>query len=403
MRYVVVAAISCAVLAGPAFGAFTADTISGFETGDLLECSATVGTPTVVTGSARTGERGLLTDSTGDESCAVSHANPVGSGDEYLYGFCLRVTDATPAFGGGIVLRLRTAADTWELQLHLVAAGTLTVVDSTFTNVLAGTIALQDNTFHCIELYVHHADSGAVELFVDGVSDGTASGDFDLSGDAVDVQLVHQNDTAGPVDFDDLYVFANVTDATDRCSVDATRLCEVFWFSGGPASVTPDTGSDLDLGQWVNLSEMPLNASSGSEYTTTSVQSGSVLTDDVGTGSCSGGPNGCAEFDGTSIAGNWLLYAERSGGGATTMRQRYGNSVDALTDTIDLVLATAPLMKRQVSAAAAILPTDSEYCEIGIVKESGGRDYEPWEQWCYVLHLPPAAGGGDELMVIGAL
>ena len=396
----IVSAIALSIiLSAPIGAAYTANTISGFETGDLTEFISTAGSPTSATAAAKTGARGLR--GTGGDVATIGFVGSLTDGSPYIFGFWARMSDATPSSVADLA-NVQTSSAGTESGIRINVSGQVKVVDA--TGGVTGTTTISDNTWYYFELFVDPDDAGDVELFIDGTSDLTDTGDYNQTSAVDRARLIGFSGAThtSNIDIDGFYLLEDVTDANDRCSVSSSRLCEVFWFSGGPASVTPDSGNDLDTGQWDHLSEMPLNTTGDTaEYSGSGALSGDVDTDDVGTGSCTGGPSGCAEIDGALIAANWLLYAERGTGGGTTHNMRWGNSVDTVTETA-ISLGTSPAMFRQASATASQMPTTSEYCSVGISKGSGARDYEPWEHWCYILHQEPAAGAGDNLMVIGS-
>ncbi len=262
------------------------------------------------------------------------------------------------------------------------STGRVTLYDSTNTQRLSSFV-LDINTWYFIEVYVDRVDSGGAELFIDGASQGTTSArDFNA---ITGTPVLEFRGTANGIEYiDDIYFISGAAAAVDRLGG-----CEVFSYRSNKTGATPDTGDNLNAGAWANTQEVPFSDTVAGAYTATTALAGHIITDDVG-GSSGGGPDTDTNITGpiAAIKGIWL--ARRDNGTATDHFGLLGNSGDGVTRTPELGLTQSNAIYTFVSESASIVPTDSEFCRIGIEKTSGGRIFNCREMLAVILHVPPA-------------
>jgi len=258
--------------------------------------------------------------------------------------------------------------------------GTLVLRDSA-ASVAITSSALSVSTWYFIEVYVERLDSGGAELFINGISEGTASAkDFNAVTGTPVVKFLGTNNGAQYID--DIYFMSDAADASSRLGG-----CELFSYRSSIASAVPDTGDNLSSGIWSNAQQIPFNDTNVSRYIDTIAQAGHIITDDIG-GSSGGGPSGDTNIDGTIKAIKGMWRARRDNGSATDHFGLLGNDGDGVTRTPVLGLTNTPTLYTMVSELATIVPTDAEFCRIGIEKTSGGRLFNCFDMLAVILHVP---------------
>jgi hypothetical protein len=235
-----------------------------------------------------------------------------------------------------------------------------------------------------IEVYFEHSNSGTVEVFLNGVSQGSDATVDTSAGGTFDTIRHTQTSVISHVNlFDDMYFLSGAASSSD-----AYGDAEVIAYDTDAITAT-DVGASLDIGAWddVTIWHTPLVAPVQAEYT--GAAAGSTTLDH----STRGGPSGDSKIDGDSnlkgIKGIWSM--ERSGGGAAAHYGLLGNSVDGTTRSADFDPPTTQAVYFFVSEAASVVPLSTEYARIGF-ETTGGQDFECYYQHAKVLHVPTSTG-----------
>jgi len=318
-------------------------------------------------------------------------------GNDYIVGFYCRWTDATPASIQSSFFYMMDAHTTNALELLLNTDGTVSFLAGSLgeTHGTTASAVFSDNTWHLVELYFQYATSADWELFVDGdsVMSGTGDntqrtpplGDFWLSAEFNDGWK------AG-----DWYFISGASSAADRLSngADVQNIQVKHYWSTNGLAVPDDGGDNLNVGSWQSMSVNGegFDAVVSGEYTGTG--SGAVNTDDGGGAAGTGGPNTdsdiAADSEIRAVKGTWVM--ERSGGGGSAHYGLLGNSADGTTRSADFDPPTSKATYEFLSEAATIVPLSTEYGQIGI-ETTGGQDFECYGQLFEILHVPAAVGG----------
>lgn len=163
------------------------DSIAGAETHALNDLPSVVNTPTVAykwAYEASTADnndlppagRNIYYCQSGDEfdvSAIQSNLSVVRYGDNaslatgYCFGFRVYFTSVTAA-GDNPFVTVQTAADADILQMRLVSAGNLDLIDSNGTQIWAVTNPFSVNTWHYVMCYFTNQDNGEVAVYIDG-------------------------------------------------------------------------------------------------------------------------------------------------------------------------------------------------------------------------------------------
>lgn len=362
--------------------ALTINNFWGGETGGLEEFSAS-GTPIDITTSPVESGTYALELGTGGYAQMSPFESVADAANGYIIGF--KFYSETSGNGEFTILELSDTTGIF-LELQVQTGGGVLLFDAEGSTVRNyGTIFTAD-TWHQVELYFEHSSSGSAELFLDGVSKGSDSGQDFTDGGTFDLVQFGSGTTTWIRYFDNCYFLSGATSASDRLGP-----VEVYSYRSSLNSATPDTGGALNSGTWLGAQTIPFSASVGAEYTNTGA--GSVNTDDVG-GSSGGGPDTDTNITGSIVACKGVWKMERSGGGGSAHYGLMGNSVDGTTRSADFDPTTAAANYFFVSESASIVPTSSESGKIGI-ETTGGQDFECYDMLFQILHVPPAAATGS--------
>ena len=360
--------------------ALTINNFWGAETGGMDEASAFTGASASTTQKHSGAYSYKITTNT--EEFDLDPFEAIASGGvKTIIGFWYRTPPVTTV--DTVVEGFGTTNLDFSLNL---SSSKLNLRDSGDTVVITGTTVLSTATWYFIEIYVERANSGAAELFIDGVSEGTASAkDFNAITGGLQLKFIGSGTAGDSIYIDDIYFQSGAASSADRLGG-----CEVISYRSSKTGVTPDTGDDLGSGSWLNTQEIPFNTANVGRYTLDAAGAGSVNTDDVG-GSSGGGPNTDTNLDGTIPALKGIWYAKRDAGTATSHYGLLGNSGDGTTRTPELGLTSTDTIYTWISELTTIVPTTSEYCKIGFEKSSGGRVFNCRDMLAVILHVPVAS------------
>lgn len=352
----------------------------GFETGGLEEASATSGSPDPTEEViVRSGTRSLkMSDLSYQYDIPWVRGGVTDAGNDYIVG--LGFNGVGP---GGIFLRCNDSGGlVWQLIVDNNSALLLRdAEDDEIGSSENGTIV--NGTWYFIEVHFQHSGTANIEVFVNGLSViGPLSGEnLTQSGTIDSIQLLGA--TVGAFYFDDVYILSGAASAADRYGD-----CEVYKYQSTKASATPDTGSDLDAGDWDECGQTPLSTTTpNAEYTDTGA--GSVDSNDTD-GSPEGPKNDLRIIGDSNIkAILGISNMQRSGGGGTLHYILLGNTGDGTTRSADLDPTQSFDNYFFLSELASIVPLSTEYCSIGF-EMTNAQDYECQEQWAMLLHVPSA-------------
>jgi hypothetical protein len=278
------------------------------------------------------------------------------------------------------------------ITMQLDTDRTLIVIDRDNVARITSTTALSVDTYYFIELYWQNLDSGNAELFINSVSEGTTSArDFKETTLVVDGYSIRSNLTASEPDhfFDDVYILTGASSASDRLSNFAVKT-----YQSTDVGAT-DQGDTLADGTWALVSETPGNegTSNDAQYQDTGNLTGSTITD----GGDRPGPSGDSDVTGATIKGaKYISNLMRGTGGGRTHTILHGNSGDGVTATADLGLTVDFLIYEVLSESASIVPTESEFMQMGFSKSAtGGQDIFCGDQWAMLGYVPAAGNAPD--------
>jgi len=367
--------------------AFTINNFCGAETGGIEETVSASGFSASQT-YVRSGSYAYA--STGSGSFSLFDA--VGdAGGQYILSFYFLPAYA-PSGGGSGTATFCAVADCFSMvNVGTSSSGDIILRDST-----TATIRTISNPFptggqwYLVEIVFEHSDSGSIEVFINGVSQGQDTGQ-DLSAGAgmSNMLLGTLYDRLSGFYFDDIYFASGATSAADRLG-----NCEVIAYRSSKASVTPDDGGDnLNVGSgsmyWSYMQEVPFSQTNWAGYD--GALAGAVTTDDVGGSAGTGGPNTDSNIDGTIAAIKGIWRMDRGNGGGTEHYGLLGNNTDGTTRSVDFDPATSPANYFMVSESASVVPTSTEYCRIGI-ESTGAQDFQCYDMLAQILHVPPTIG-----------
>lgn len=371
--------------------------ICGFETGGLDEASSSSGSPAVnTTAPVRSGVYSLKIPASSSYSLSEGYASSgVGAGisadTRILVGFAVQWADITPSaqFTFFEILDGNGVALAW---LALATTGNLILINAngqTIATITPANSGLAINTWLHIELAVQRDNSGSWQLWIGGVSKGSGTSDFNVSGASFgSIRFNGHPDTNTVID--DVYILGE--DATLPTPYGPSQ---VFAYQGAANTNAADAGltannSALGPGQvWQSAAQTPYSTQFVG-YTANPAD-GATLFNDAGDGSGRGpGPSGGAyTVNGTIRGAKWFGYYLRGGGGGSTHSMYYGNGTDTPIQQLSgLALATSTATRGVVSAAANAVPTASEVFAMGF-GTGGAQDITCEEQWAFLLHTPP--------------
>ena len=371
--------------------ALQVNNFTGFETGDTLEALSIAGSPTFPITDVRSGGRKLFLDVGSEKYTLPWVDNVTDAGGDYIIGFAVKFasTSSDPT-------AFATVSDTNGsiIEINVDNNNSIVVESQGVDQITSSEEVIGTSSYHYIEVYFQHSDSGNAELFIDGVSQGTATAQDFSRGGSLDstVGLLFNHDGSNDISIDDVYILSGASSASD-----AFGDAEVFPYQNTAEDAT-DQGDTLADGTWALVSETPLNegTSNDAQYVDTGNLTGSTICDE-GTRA---GPSGDANVDGDSNikAAKWIGRFKRGAGGGRTHNFYGGNdgaganhatwiaSNDAktLAMSLDTVYATFTMLSESTE-----VPSSTEDFQYGFSKSAtGGQDIFCGDIWAMLLHVP---------------
>ncbi|KKM98375.1 hypothetical protein LCGC14_1158680, partial [marine sediment metagenome] len=358
---------------------------TGFESQGAEEADSVTGSVTYPTTGHRSGDACLFLDSASESYELPWFASGItDAGGDYIFGTAIKFDSLTedptaflaPKEAGGRVISLRVGA-----------SSKIEVADVAGTVVITSSDTVGTSNYHFIELYFQNSDNGSAELFIDGVSQGTASAKDFSRGDVLTL-LDFQYDGNNSFKADDVYILSGATSAADRYGDFAVKA-----YQSTDVGAT-DQGDTLADGTWALVSETPGNegVSNDAQYQddTGPNLTGSTITD----GGTRSGPSGDSDVTGATIKGaKYVSNLKRGGGAGRVHTILHGNSGDGVTATADLGLTTDYIIYEVLSESASIVPTESESMQMGFSKSAtAGQDIICGDQWAMLGYVPAVAG-----------
>jgi len=366
--------------------ALTINNFVGWETGGLEEIDgdspgtkASVGmaSPAPKSGTYR------LQIATGPGSLSSLHMFQPGSGDagnDYVCGFWFQAADVT-AYQQIWASRGDTAGFGLDISIFVNGSGILELADTNGAVVGTGSTSLSNDTWHCIEIYWQHSNTGNAEVFLDGVQEiSVTSKDF-IADDSNAIDEVCWGDPAGliePVYYDGIYVMSGASSAADRLGE-----FEVLGPYQNTVEDATDVGDALNVGTWADVGETPLNETNTASYTGTPLSGGTTCDEGA-----RAGPSGDPDVDGDDNikAAKWIFRVKRGTGAESTHEIRIGNDGDGMTNFgVTLTADFADYFR--ISEAASIVPLSTEHVQHGLAVD-GAQDLICAEIWSTILHVP---------------
>ena len=299
--------------------ALTQNNFVGFESGGLEELSNTAGSPVIVTTPVRTGNYALHLPEGANLAEIKPLLNTTDAGAKFIVGFAVRFTDVSP--GAECRFFGSNGAVSIPIGLRLATDGDLELLDVGGIVVGTATTPFTVDTWHYIEVYWEHVDSGVAEVFVDGtqVIDVSAQDFLSASDFMVEYRWENFTSTTTSVYVDDIYCMSGATAASDRLG-DGVG---VYAYKHPKTGKTPDAGSggtagvDLDTAAWTET--ITGTNTGGGEYT-------------------GSGDRGTVDWNGPSAHGtavdSGLYYADTSDAGPTDNDAVWGNESLAFNGSI---------------------------------------------------------------------
>ena len=375
--------------------ALTTNDIFNAGTGGLEEVSSSTGSDLVATDKPFSGTYVYKLDSTETITFDPTLSGRTDGGASYIYGFDFIVTDTTPT--SELLISSATAVGSggpdWELFLEI--DGDLRL-DATGTTVGTQTNPLTSGQKHHIDIFWDQANSGDIEVFLDGVSvanlTSTTADTLDTAA-AIDEIIFGQSSSSGTT----LYVGNIYHQSGATVSSDKLGFAEIYMKQGAQTGSTPDTSAladtVLNIGNWQDCSQTPLSEEAegvAPEYDT-GASAGVVYADGT---SDKLGPAGDDRFLGVTIKavkGVWRM-ARGTGGGAAQFGQvgNDGGAASDLEQTSDLNVGAGYGNHFHVTETAAVLPSLTEHAAIGFEKDGGAQDLSCAEMWIMILVVPNA-------------
>jgi hypothetical protein len=371
--------------------AFTLNNFCGFETGGLEELVSTGGSPVAVASPVRTGGYALNCDGSSDSGVIPDFVGGTSDqGDDLIVGFAVRFSDLTPSQARRFFSSMNQALTFTSWRLMILANGDLELRDESNTIIGSAVSApFTIDTFHYIEVVWQNLNSGNIEVFIDGSSVLSSSGEDLLSDTSHSGYDMTGLDATGDIYFDDIYTASGAAGASDRLGPS-----EVIAYRSSLNSATPDDGgTDLDANEWLLAQTVPFAGSTDARYTGTGA--GAVDTDDVGGSAGTGGPNTDTDITGDINGVKAINQMARSGGPGSDHFILLGNDTDGTTRSADLDPTTSLVNYFFVSEAASIVPTSSEYIQIGF-ETTGNQDFICRDMLGQILHTPTSGSQTDK-------
>jgi hypothetical protein len=348
----------------------------GADSGGLQQLDSQQGVPAAVTTPAGDADYVYeLGAAATKEQLRFQRSGGTAFDNDLIVGFKFRTTDATPAPANPIMIVIGSTGQHAGVALN--NSGNLFIVDQGGTARATGSTVLADNTWYRIEVRFRRGDAGTgqVEVFLDGASEvsDSSAGDYQRASETTDWVYFEGNGTGGPTFYiDSIYIYDGGSSNSDFLGD-----WSVLKYNKTDGGAT-DQGSTLDSGTWADASETPFNGANTARYTDNAGKSGGMRTN---SGSFSG-PSGDADVDGDVVAAEYVFVALKGNGGGATDLQ-YGNSADGMT-AAGASLTNSAAVYLYPSEAATIVPTASEFCELGM-SNTASADVVIVDAWCMVL------------------
>jgi len=312
--------------------------------------------------------------------------------NDLIMAFYIRFVDATPS--SDLPFFRLTTTTRVHMILTLKTDGKLILTDAAPTTTTSAAACFASNTWHLVEIRLTKAGagSGSCDVYVDGVSQCSATGNFSASSGNVEMRFTGSLTGATSRTF----YLDNIVAMTGGSSVsDFKGVYRVCRFGKADFTATPDFGDALEAGTWGDCAETPHNDSNYAQYVSIN-QSGVVQTDSTA-GGMTPGPKGDARLTGTIlgcafttrwsadplIVDNTFLFNRGAGDGSDGTAQ------------VDLGTSSSVSVRHEVfDASNANCPTATEYFQYGM--ESAGflsADVRLHECWCSLLHTSPPFRG----------
>ena len=200
--------------------AFTLGNLIGFETGGLEEATNVTNAPDIQGTVVNTGAFALHFDNVSLDQYEFTpfEGGQSDAGDRQAVGFAFRTDDLTVAANYLLILALAQSVNQMALAVDASTAE-LVLLDQGLSEVGRSTPTLSVDTWHYIEVYWQNIDSGAAEVFLDGVQviTVTAQDFFNAPGSPEEVfdeyQLSATTANSHNIYFDDIYTASGLTAA----------------------------------------------------------------------------------------------------------------------------------------------------------------------------------------------
>ena len=376
--------------------ALTRNNLIGFETGGLEEANAISGSPDATEATVvRSGIRALKLPGSGDNYTLLWEDGGTSVADTNLiFGLAVNFDTVSPGAAVEFLRTLNDGGGSIAIDLDLTTGNKISVNTLSGSGAIVSDLTISADTWYFIELYFQNIDSGNVELFINGTSEGTASAQDMFSTGAINrVQL--RGSATMAIFFDDVYTMSGAASSSDILGDFAVKGYQKT--DGGSA----DQGDTLANGTWALVSETPLNegASNDAKYQDTGNLTGSMITNS-GTRS---GPTGDADV-GTIKVAKYIGRFKRAGGAGRTFEFLIGNSGDGVTGQA-ITLITGYETKILLSEAASIVPLSTESFQLGMSKSAtAGQDIFCGDMWAMLGYVPSAsAPSGAGALIFGPI
>jgi len=324
-----------------------------------------------------------------------------GGGTRALHNIYLRWSDITPATEYRfLALSSNDVFDNEAFYFVLETDGDIRVVDDNDSTIATITNPLTVDTWHRLEFtYRAHGANGSIRVLLDGSEILSNTIGLD-TGSQSNIDFLHIEGplaSSGDMFYAGHMVHEIDTPATDVWPDDDFEIIGPYQVTD-LASATPDTGpgdtagDDLDIGNWNDAAETPVNETNTAEYRVASRGGGVYL--DSGSRS---GPSGDSRIDGDSNikASQGVFWVLRENGALTVHTLVSGNKTDeydaaetfatnALTSSYRVVFV--------VSEAATAVPTSTQFGLLGMEMDTGTEEMVLAEAAMFLLHVPSAGG-----------
>jgi hypothetical protein len=361
----------------------TINNIWGAETGGMEEATGTTGSAVASTAQKHSGSYSFYVP-IGANFNVAPFESVSDAGNDYIFGFWFYKTSGATArvscadSGGGSCIEVRQSSST----------SSLTVLDANGSTIDTTSNSVSDSEWHFMEVYWQLSATGSYEVFIDGVSITSGSGeDFDNATSTFNQMTFNYIGQA--IYYDDMYIMSGCASAADRLGG-----CEVLQYSNKIAGNTPDVGDTLTSGFFYNTQEIQFNDSNLATYD--GALAGAIYMDAT-TGGSIYGPNGDTRITGDILATKAIMRMSRGNGGGTDHFILLGNDTDGTTRSVDLDPGTSPANYFMASQNVNIVPTSSEYSSIGF-EATGAQDFECYDMLATILHVPAVATGVAQVL-----